>query len=146
MSRFFIALLLLVCLLCTIVDQTASLTDSITVFGDNASVQNVAVMDWVLSTAGKGNCYNSDYQRCTSHSQKRLRDALLYNRSDLSIRSISSPGVVLPNGNQIKALAAYTPDTDFTGPNTLNANSPSVNKPLRVGEFNMAPDLKRDLR
>ncbi len=70
MRRFFITLSLLVCLLCAIVGRTASANDSITVFGDNVRVQNVAETDWAISTAGKGNSYNSNFQNCTAHSQK----------------------------------------------------------------------------
>ena len=56
------------------------------------------------------------------------------------------PGSILLNGDQIKASVAYTPGKAFTGPNTLNLASPDVNKPLKVGEINMALDLERDVR
>jgi Protein of unknown function (DUF1302) len=56
------------------------------------------------------------------------------------------PGAILLNGDQIRVSATYTPDKDFTGPNTLNPLSPSVNRPLRVGEMNMALDVERDVR
>lgn len=56
------------------------------------------------------------------------------------------PGAILLNGNQVRVSATYTPDKDFTGPNTLNPLSPNVNRPLRVGEINMALDVERDVR
>jgi hypothetical protein len=56
------------------------------------------------------------------------------------------PGAQLINGDQVRVSGVYTPDKDFTGPNTLNPASASVNRPLRVGEINLALDVERDLR
>lgn len=56
------------------------------------------------------------------------------------------PGSILLNGDQVRVSATYTPDKDFTGPNTLNPLSPTVNRPLRVGEINIALDIEQDMR
>lgn len=56
------------------------------------------------------------------------------------------PGAELIDGDQVRASGIYTPDEAFTGPNTLNPASAGVNKPLRVGEINLALDVERDLR
>ncbi len=56
------------------------------------------------------------------------------------------PGAELVNGAQVRVSAAYTPGKQFTGPDTLNPASPNVNRPLRVGEINMALDVERDVR
>lgn len=56
------------------------------------------------------------------------------------------PGAELINGDMVRISGVYTPDKDFTGPNTLKPASPGVNRPLRAGEINLALDIERDLR
>ena len=56
------------------------------------------------------------------------------------------PGAEILNGAQVRVSGTYTPDKQFTGPNTLNPASPNVNRPLTVGEINLALDVERDVR
>src|SRR5512143_540364 len=46
-----------------------SAQDSIMILGASAGIQNVAETDWAISTAGKGNSFNSNFKKCASHSE-----------------------------------------------------------------------------
>lgn len=63
-----------------------------------------------------------------------------------TIQPYKFPGAELLDGAQVRVSGAYTPNKQFTGPNTLNPASPTVNRPITVGEINLALDVERDVR
>jgi len=56
--------------------------DSLTIQGDTITTQNVAETDWAVSTAGKGNSFNSNFQNCASHALTKSSTSVVATRTN----------------------------------------------------------------
>lgn len=78
--------------------------ESMSVAGVNFNLQNAAETDWAISTAGKSNPFNANFQKCESHSQPGCGLATSGNSWNLMAYRLDSMLNMRLNSAQAKAL------------------------------------------